>query len=300
MHQKTPPKLIFLALLLVLYWPLSYPLTKVGLRYFSPEGFCALRCTLAAIIMVFYALLRKFPLPAREDIPRILLCGVLGVSGFIYFICIASKSNLSAGTVSFLVAVNPLYVLVYSWITKKEPFTRHALLGSLICVAGVGMLTIYRSGMQVEIHSLYALLSGACFAAYLVLQKPLVTRYHMERLGTYTSIAGGVALLPLAIMHSGELANAPFWPADAVMLFMAIASTCIAFIIWAYLMTHLSQIQTASVGYMLPFSASVSSIFILGEMLPLSSWFGGGLILLGMLAINWHRFRPVAPSCTAC
>jgi drug/metabolite transporter (DMT)-like permease len=284
-----------LALLLVTYWPLSYPLTKVGLRYFSPEGFCALRCVLAASVMVLYALLRKFPLPKREDVPRILLCGALGVSGFVYFICIASKSHLSAGTVSFLVAVNPLYVLGYSWLTGKEPFTRNALLGSALCVAGVGMLTIYRSGMQVEVHSLYALLSGACFAAYLVLQKPLVARYHMERLGTYTTIAGGVALLPLAIMHGSELQTAPFWPADAVMLFMAIASTCVAFIIWAYLMTHLSQIQTASVGYMLPFSASVSSIFILGEVLPLSSWFGGALILLGMLAINWHRFRRPSP-----
>jgi drug/metabolite transporter (DMT)-like permease len=295
-HQPNALRVYGLALLLVTYWPLSYPLTKIGIQYFSPEGFCALRCVLAASVMVFYALLRKFPLPARADIPRILLCGALGVSGFIYFICIASNSSLSAGTVSFLVAVNPLYVLAYSWVTGKEAFTRNALLGSMLSIAGVAMLTIYRSGMQVEVHSLYALLSGACFAGYLVLQKPLVGRYHMERLGTYTTIAGGITLLPLAIMHGGELAHAPFWPAEAVMLFMAIASTCIAFIIWAYLMTHLSQIQTASLGYMLPFSASVSSIFILGEMLPLSSWLGGGLILLGMVAINWHRFKRQIPS----
>lgn len=292
MKPPSHMRIYVLAAVLVSYWPLSYPFTKLGLHYYSPEGFCALRCTLAALVMLLYAKFRGITIPARADIPRIALCGALGVSGFIYFICIASESStLTAGAVSFLVAVNPLYVLVYSWLRKTEPIRVHALLGSAVCMGGVALLTIYRSGFQLEWHSIYALLSGACFAAFIILQKPLIGRYNMEALGTYTSIAGGLVLSPLALLHAGEVASAPFWPADAVMLFMAIASTGIAFIIWAFLLTHLSQIQTASIGYILPFSASLSAIPILGEVMPLSSWIGGGFILLGMLMINLPVLR---------
>lgn len=296
MGNSSTLKTYALALILVAYWPLAYPLTKLGLQHFSPEAFCALRCALASLCMLVYARVRGMPVPARSDIWRFVLCGAFGISGFIYFICIASASKLSAGTVSFLVAVNPLYILFYSWVTGKEPLRLHAIFGSAICVTGVALLTIYRAGLHIEIHSLYALLSGACFATYLILQKPLVTRYNMETLGTFTSIAGGIAVIPLLIIHGGEIAHVTFWPADAIIIFLATASTGLAFIIWAYLLTHLSQIQTASIGYMLPFSASLSAIPILGEVLPLSSWLGGGLILLGMVAINWHRFKRQIPS----
>ncbi len=283
------------AVLLVLFWPMAFPVTKLGIRYFSPEGLLVFRFLLAALAMGAYLLWKQYPLPRRADLPRLFLSGMLGVFGFVYFINLASET-LPAGEISFLVAINPLYLVLHNALTKAQPVTRRIVLGSFVSLSGVGLITLTGPELVIEIGMLYAILSGACFAANMVVQKPLFVHYPVAMVGAYLPIMAAIGALPLLIPHLHELSTETPWQGVAIIIFLALISTALGFLVWSYLIKSLTQAQASGLVYFLPFSASLSAIPILGEQMPISSWLGGALIVAGSVITHLHRRRRRTPA----
>ena len=283
-------KPLIFAALLILIWPLSYPLARVGLHYFTPEGLMSWRLQAAALVMIFYSAQQRFPLPARTDLIRFFASGMLSVFGFIYFINLASKT-LPAGEVSFLASINPLYLVIYNAVTGREKVTGRLLTGSALSLAGLAMITLWGGALRIEIGMVYALISGFSFACGMVVQKPLFARYPMAMVGAWLPIMAAIGALPIWVMHFHEMPQQTAWQGIGVVLFTAFVGTNAAYLVWAYLNKVLTQTQAASILYFLPFSASLTAVPILGERMAASSWAGGALIVLGSVVthLKWKR-----------
>ena len=283
-------KPLLFAALLILVWPLSYPLARVGLHYFSPEGLLSWRLQAAALVMILYVLHQRFPLPARADLVRFFASGMLSVFGFIYFINLASKT-LPAGEVSFLASINPLYLVIYNAVTGREKVTGRLLAGSALSLAGLAMITLWGGALRIDTGMVYALVSGFSFACGMVVQKPLFARYPMAMVGAWLPIMAALGALPLLFTHVHEMLGQTAWQGIGVVLFTAFIGTNAAYLIWAYLNKVLTQTQAAGILYFLPFSASLTAVPILGEEVAMSSWAGGALIVLGSVVthLKWKR-----------
>ncbi len=292
MLKQLPMKPLIYAALLIIVWPLSYPLARLGLHYFSPEGLLAWRLEAAALVMALYVLHQRFPLPARADLVRFFASGMLGVFGFIYFINLASKT-LPAGEVSFLVSINPLYLVIRNAVTGHEKVTGRVLAGSLVSLAGLAMITLWSGALRVDIGMVYALVSGLSFACGMVVQKPLFTRYPMAMIGAWLPIMAAIGALPLWLLHFHEMPQQTAWQGIGVVLFTAFVGTNAAYLVWAYLNKALTQTQASSIIYFLPFSASLTAVPILGEQMAMTSWIGGAAIVLGSVITHAKLTRRV-------
>src|SRR4051812_16647850 len=77
---KVDWKLPLAVALTLIFWGSSFAGIRRALRDFSPFHLALYRFSIASVVMVGFALVKKIRRPERADLPRIIGCGVLGVA----------------------------------------------------------------------------------------------------------------------------------------------------------------------------------------------------------------------------
>jgi drug/metabolite transporter (DMT)-like permease len=94
-------------LVLVLLWALNFSVIKIGLAVIPPFGFNALRFPLAALLLAGVLLaMGRLDLPARGDVKRLLILGVIGNLAY-QLLFITGMSLSRAGNASVLLTTSP-------------------------------------------------------------------------------------------------------------------------------------------------------------------------------------------------
>jgi drug/metabolite transporter (DMT)-like permease len=81
---------------------------------------------------------------------------------------------------------------------------------------------------------------------------------------------------------AGGLILPPIGVAWGAVVYLALAATCIGFVVQAWAQSALTAAAAAVVMTMEPLFAAVLGGLVAGESLPISAWVGGGLIVGSM------------------
>src|SRR5215813_6708911 len=159
------------AFVTVIFWASAFAGIRAGLQSFSPEDVAALRYIVASLAFGLYALLTRMPLPARRDLPSILLCGFLGFT--LYNVALNSgEVGLPAGVASLIAASGPIFTALLANLFLKERLSRWGWLGIAICFSGVTIIALGAGG---EVHlasgALLVLVAAVSQAGYFIMQK---------------------------------------------------------------------------------------------------------------------------------
>jgi|GEM_PF-2605466 len=287
------PRVLLAALAIIAVWPTAFSFIKIGLEYFSPLGLMTFRMLCGMAAMLAYVLVRRYPLPRGRDLLALAVSGLCGVGLYSYFINLACQT-ITAGETAFLIALNPLFVALAGWWFYQEKIGYKTLTGMAISLAGVGLITLSSHGIRLELGTLYGVMSGLVFAVYIVVQKPLFSRYPMDLIGAYSAIFGGAFFLPFVPSVGHELfAELPV-KAYLTFIYLGLVSTAAGFLVWSYVLKHVSRMQAASIVYILPFSAAVNAMWIIHEYMAPIAWVGGVLIIIGVAIVNIRRSAKLA------
>lgn len=273
-------------LVLALIWGGSVPLTKLGLRDFPPLTLTALRYVVAA--PCFALLLRGRPLPPLRPLAITAGLGVLGiVVGQVSQTFGVRETPASVATV--ISATIPILVVVFANLRLRQPVRPRQSLGFAVALAGVALvaaedprhLLAGLAAPSVRGQAL-VLLSSVTIALYYVLSIELVEQYSVITIAGLTSLAGALALIPIA---AWELGHAPVRLAgDGVVavLYLALLVTVVGLVIWFHALHHLPASAAAALQYLQPVVGVAASAALFGE--PLGTWFslGTGLVFLGI------------------
>ena len=113
-------------------------------RCIGPGGYAtftaaALRFAIAAAILgALYAAGQGRPGPKRKELFPIVLCGVLGATG--YSLVYLGEESISGGLAAVLYGTFPLFTALIATLGKVEKVKRHAIVGSIVALSGTGVV----------------------------------------------------------------------------------------------------------------------------------------------------------------
>lgn len=159
------------------------------------NGFIVLR-VLGATTLFWILLAFAYEKVAKKDLIRIAICGIfgVGVNQLFFFNGLMRTSPVNA---SVIMVTTPILVLVLSLIFMKELISRKQITGVLIGAIAAVILSLNASGQGTStgLGDLFILLNAASYGIYLILVKPLMSKYNALTIITWVFTFGLVVVL---------------------------------------------------------------------------------------------------------
>ena len=267
-------------------------LSKLLVAVFPVLLLAWLRFGIAAVAMAHWVRRRPGePALTRHD--RVLLFWESFLGNFLFSICmlygVALTSAVAAGVT---MAAIPAAVALLSWLFLGERITRRVA-GAIACAAlGIGLLALARPGEGAAAASPwgYALLLGAvvCEASYVVIGKRLSGHVPARRISALINLWGLALVTPFGLWQALSFDFAavavPTW---GLLVFYAVAASMVTVWLWMKGLQHVPSSRAGVFTVMLPVSAALVGIGVLGEPFGALHLAAFALALAGLLLATW-------------
>ncbi|WP_260188876.1 DMT family transporter [Actinophytocola gossypii] len=278
-------------------WGSNYFVTHEYLPAGHPFYGGLLRALPAGLVLL--AVCRR--LPAGVWWWRSLVLGVLNVGAFFVLIYVAA-TLLPTSVAATVMATSPVVMMAFAWLVLAQPPRAAQLAGAGIGLGGVALLLL--TGLTaVDVRGVLAS-AGAMVMSSLgyVLAKKWSTGVDVLSLTSWQLVAGGLALLPVAVLVEGA---PPALDGPAVLGFgyVAVVATALAFAAWFTGLRHLDAGTVGLVGLLNPVTGVLLGTVVAAEVLSARQWAGLLLVLGGIVLGSWvtrpDRTRPASgrPRC---
>jgi drug/metabolite transporter (DMT)-like permease len=282
--RREPALALAAALLTVGLWASAFVGIRSAGRDLSPGALTLGRLLVASLVLGLAVAVRREALPARRDLPAIVLCGVLWFG--VYNVALnAAEQRVDAGTAAMLVNVGPILIAVMAGVVLREGFPRKLVVGCAVAFAGaivIGLATSHRS-VAAGWGAALCLVAALAYSAAVVTQKPLLARSSALQITWLACAVGTIACLPFAPTLVDELGRAGD-PAIRWTVYLGVFPTAIAFTTWAYALSSTTAGRMGVTTYLVPPLAILMGWLILGETPPELALLGGALCLAGVVA----------------
>jgi drug/metabolite transporter (DMT)-like permease len=227
--------------------------------------------------------IRREPLPARRDLPLIVVCGLLWFG--IYNVALnEAERHIDAGTAAMLVNVGPILIALLAGVLLHEGFPRSLLTGSAVAFAGAIVIGLATSdgGLAASGGAALCLVAALSYAGGVVSQKPVLARVSALQVTFLACTIGACACLPFAPTLVHEVGDAS-GSAIRWTVYLGLVPTALAFTTWAYALSHTTAGRMGATTYLVPPLAILMAWLILDETPPALAIAGGALCLIGVV-----------------
>ncbi|GAA4386326.1 DMT family transporter [Tsukamurella soli] len=222
----------------------------------------------------------------RDALPRGRALWLIGAYGALWFavytvLVNAAERHLDAGTTALLVNIAPIVVAVLAGAVLREGFPPLLMVGIAISFGGAAVIAFSGSGRRDGVGVAFAVAAALLYGISVVAQKLSLRDTDPLTATALGATVGAIVLLPYAPRLVRELAAAPVGDTVAV-VYLGLAPTAAAFLLWAYALAHTPAGVTASSSYAVPALSILESWLLLSETPSAAGWLGGALCLAGV------------------
>ena len=262
-----------------------------------------LRFGIAALAMPHW--LRRPPdEPAMTPRTRGLVFLESFLGNFLFSICMLFGVSLtSAVSAGVIMAAIPAVVAIGSWAFLRERITARVGLAIACAAMGIGLLalapahapshpTLAGAALMPWLGNLLVFCAVLCEAAYAVIGKSLTGRLGPKRISSLINLWGFALSTPfgiwLALRFDFGAVSFGIW---GLLVVYALAASIWTVWLW---MTGLKGVPASQAGVftvMLPVSAALVGVLVLGESLSMSQLLAFALALLGVVLATWPSRR---------
>ena len=274
-------------------WGASFVAARYAVQELHPLIAASWRFILAFIVLLPILIVKegKSSLVSVRDLPLLFAASFTGI--VLYNICFFTGLKTTyAINGSLIVATGPVFTaLLSSWFLKERITIKHWL-GVLLSISGV-IVIISLGSIEVLLNLNFnngdILIAFGVFnwSLYTIVGKFTGKKFSSLLTITYACGIGAVILTLLSIPHYRYL------HVDAVsggtifsIAFLAIVASAMAFLFWYHGVKYLGASKVSVFQNVVPLTAAVFSIFILGEKLGYYHFTGGLLIFVGVYIAN--------------
>ncbi|MBS4046709.1 MAG: DMT family transporter [Alphaproteobacteria bacterium] len=280
-----------LLMALSILWGGSFFFIGVAVQALPPFTIVAARVGLAMLVLLVVLRAMRIELP-RGGALWLAFIGLGLLNNVIPFtLFVWAQAQIPSGLASILNATTPIStVLVAHAFTTDEKLTPNRMLGVLLGFAGVAvmlgpdLLAGLGDNLLAQGACLLATLSYACAGVYGRRFRQLGIAPMVTAAGQF--IVSTALMLPLALLVEQPW-RLPFpgWPAVAAVVGLAVVSTALAYVIYFRIMSAAGS-NVNLVTLLVPVSAILLGVLVLGETLLPRHLAGFGVIALGLAAID--------------
>ena len=282
-----------LLILLSLLWGGSFFFAEVALDEVGPFTVVLARVGLAALALLAVLRLTGQAMPWAPRLWLAFLAMGLLNNAIPFSLIFWGQVHIASGLAAILNATTPLFtVLLAHVLTRDETITANRLAGVLLGLAGVAVLIGPQAleglgtAAWAQLAVLGAALSYGCAAIFgrrFRGQPPLVT-------ATGQVTASTLLILPLAAWLEQPWLASPGPVTWASLVALALFSTALAYVVYFRILATAGSTNLMLVTLLIPPSALLLGVLILGERFGASEAGGLLLISLGLVAVDGRLF----------
>lgn len=266
----------FGALICCALWGSAFPCIKIGYELFAITSdavasqilFAGLRFTLAGILVILIGSIlgKEWLLPKKDAIPKICKLSVLQtvLQYLFFYIGLANTTGVKA---SIIEGVNVfIAILVASLLFKQEKLTGAKMLGCIIGFAGVILVNINGSGLDMSLSLMgegCIFLSTVAYAFSSVFLKRYSKTENPVLLSGWQFVAGGIVMMAAGFAMGGRLTV--FTAKGCGMLLYLACISAVAYSLWGILLKYNPVSKVAVFGFMNPVFGVILSAVLLSE-----------------------------------
>ena len=211
--------------------------------------------------------------------------GVLGLTniGVFFPLLFLGAYRLPGGLASTVQALSPLVVMTLAWFVLGERAGRRRIAAGVVGAAGVGLLVLDAGARLDPLGLAGSVGSVASSALGFVLVKRWAAPVGMLTLVSWQLVAGGLVLLPVALLVEGT-PPAIDVPAAAAFAWLAGVGTVVAYVCWFAALDRLGAGAVSLVGLLNPLTGTLLGVAVAGEAFGVPQVLGGVLVVAGVLA----------------
>ncbi|NEQ53383.1 MAG: EamA family transporter [Leptolyngbya sp. SIO3F4] len=261
--------------------PLAWGTTYIVATEFLPPGHPLLVAALRSlpIGLLLTVALRK--LPSGIWWWRILVLGALNIGIFQALLFVAAY-RLPGGVAATAGAIQPVLVVLFSWLILQEKPAKGALPVAIAGFIGIALLVLGPSA-QLDTWGIVAALAGA---ATMGLGTVLVKRWRPPvSLLVFTAwqlAVGGALLLPIALVVEGPFVELTSTNLQGL-IYLGTVGTGLAYLLWFRGIGQLSATAVSYLGLLSPVMATLLGFFWLHQAMTLIQLCGIAIIFISVL-----------------
>ena len=260
--------------------------------YIGPYAFILVRVIGASILFWIVSLFIKTEKIDKKDWPRIILCSFLGmvINMLAFFKGLELSTPVNS---SVMITLSPIIVFIFSAILLKEKIEGIKAFGIASGFVGALILVLYTSktgvnAPNIPMGNLLFIVNSFAYGLYLVLVKPLISKYNIITLLKWLFLFGVVMNFPVTITQFLEIewTSLPIKEAIMPIVFVVVGTTFFTYLFNAYALTKLTASSVSSFIYLQPIVGIVFAISTKSDSLSLISVIGMILIFIGIYFVT--------------
>jgi len=281
-------------ILLSIFWGGSFFFVEIALRDFQPFTVVFLRVTLAALILLGLVYIRGQRMPVSLSAwGAFLVMGALN-NAIPFTLIVWGQTRIDSGVASILNATTPIFTVILAHLlTSDERLTLRKFLGVLIGFLGVYIMMkpelkdgfSWRGLGQIAV--LGATVSygfAGIFGKRFKQTSPMVNSAGML-------ICSSLMMFPFAVIIDSPWLLNPSLEAVAAVFGIAIVSTAMAYLLYFRILAAAGATNVLLVTFLIPISALLLGVGVLGEVINVFEYIGMGCIFLGLMVIDERALK---------
>ena len=259
--------------------------------YIGSSGFIMLRLLGATLIFWLISLFTPKEKIEKKDFLKILLASILGmcVNMLAFFRGLELSTPINSG---IIITLSPVLVLILSYFFLKEKVTVKKIIGILIGFSGAVFLILNSSktginAPNIPLGNSFFLLNASAYAGYLIVIKPLTSKYNIFTLMKWLFLIGLVLSTPITFNQFVEVnwTELP-WFAIWRMAYVVIGTTFLTYLFNIYALKTLSPTTVGSFIYLQPIITIGFALITGNDVLDTTKMFSCLLVFIGIYLVS--------------
>jgi drug/metabolite transporter (DMT)-like permease len=279
---------------LALLWGASYMFIKVAVREYEPAAMIMFRLVIASVLLLAVFLAQRGFTTAIADLRALGWQGFgVGVAnGAIPFTLIAwGEKHIDSGVAAIANATVPIFVVLLALRFQPSEAVRGARLGGILLgLVGVGVLAgLHPTGGWWGVAGTMAVVVASfSYAIGGLWGQRVVSESNGFALATAAMLGATVVLIPFGLATLPD--HVPGWKATGSVIALAVLGTAVAQILLFRVLQSDGATRLSLVTYLLPATALIYGVTLLGEPLTVQE-LGGMALILGGVALGSGAVR---------
>ena len=277
--------------LFCLVWSFAFVAGKIGVTYCPPLILLSARFLLAGILILGISAVRGdgWQMTWRDAA----VFAILGVANNALYLGLGytGLKTVSAGLGGLIVSANPVFTAMLAALLLGEPLTWRKAAGLLLGIVGVGFIVWHRMSVGTDsFHGiLFTLASLASIVLGTILFKVLAPKGSLWIGNGVQSLAGGLAVLPFALIFSNLSDIVPNVQLLSAFAFLVLGGSILGYLLWFHLLKVCGATAASAYHFLMPPLAMLFAWIVLGEHVE-------GRDLLGIIPVALGIYLVTRPA----